>query len=214
MPSHGTLDALVLRSSAWSKLLVKHMIAAHEVAATLSKAGVRFILAGAHANNAWARHVRATMDVDILVFTRDHRKAVKAIASTYPSLGVKARDVVTRFFDSKTGEVVLDLMKPKDRLLREVFAKGLVRRIRLEGVETDIPDLEAALAMKFAAMMRPGLKRVDAMQHAVDLARIVGASRRIDLDKLARLADLVYSGGADEVRRLIHAIRKGEPLVF
>lgn len=214
MPTQATLDALVLRSSAWSKFLVKHMIAAHEVAATLSKAGVRFILAGAHANNAWAKHVRATMDVDILVFSKDHKKAVKAITSTYPALKMKDRDVVTRFSDPATNEVVIDLMKPKDRLLQEIFAKELVRRIRLEGVETDIPDLESALAMKFAAMAGVYRKREDKMQDAVDFARVTKANPQVDIDKLARLGDLVYAGGADEVRRLIQAIRKGEPLVF
>lgn len=208
----ATLDQLVARSSEWSCLLVKHMIAPERVAAVLNRAGVAFVLVGAHAVNAWTRRVRATMDVDLVVASRAHRKAVKAIHEAFPDLKAKDRQVVTRFLDPASGEVVIDLMKPKDDLLKVLFDHTVTTKIA--GEEIPIPDLEMTAAMKFAAMIGVYRKRADKIQDGADFARIVDANPKLDVPKLERLGGLVYQGGNEEIRRLVAAIREGKPLVF
>ncbi|MBI4614146.1 MAG: nucleotidyl transferase AbiEii/AbiGii toxin family protein [Planctomycetes bacterium] len=214
MPSAPVLQSLVEQSSAWSKGLTAHMLQPEEVARVLSSARVRFVLTGAHATNAWTRRVRATMDVDVVIASRDHRKAVRAVQQAFPHLKARDTEVVTRFLDAKADQVVIDLMKPRDRLLKVLFKEEHVRWIRLGGERVAIPDLETAAALKFAAMVSPNRARTDKMQDAVDFARIVEANARLSLARLAHLAERVYRGGGEEARRLVSAIRKGEPLVF
>ena len=50
-----------------------------DVIRALNRAGVRFVVMGAHAVNGWSRVERATQDVDVLVQKSHHRKAVAAI---------------------------------------------------------------------------------------------------------------------------------------
>ncbi|MBI2920770.1 MAG: hypothetical protein HYY18_06755 [Planctomycetes bacterium] len=214
MPTTSSLQSSVRQSSAWSKLLVAGMIQPEEVARILRAAEVRFVLAGAHAMNAWTGRIRATMDVDIVVEARHHKKAVRAVRAAFPHLRERDTEVVTRFSDRETGQIAIDLMKPKDDLLRTVLSEGHVRRISLAGEKLLIPDLEAAVAMRFAAMLSAYRQRADKLQDAADFARVIEANPRIQLGRLEALGERVYRGGGREVLRLVSAIREGEPLVF
>src|SRR5579871_6364123 len=88
------------------------MIAPAEVIVVLNKAGVRFILMGNYGITGWRDEERATQDVDVLVRTRDHRKAVRAVGKAFPRLQVSDYPVVTRFLDPVRVVPLIDLMKP------------------------------------------------------------------------------------------------------
>ncbi len=212
MPTAAEHARCILNSATLSKWQVKHMIPLQEVLAVLNGAGVEFVLAGAHAIGGYTKKPRATMDVDVVVAPKSHRKAMRAVQEAFPHLNVRDLQVVTRFIDPTANEAVIDLMKPTDALLKTIFDNSV--RVKLEGQPARIPDLEMAAATKFAAMVGVYRKAADKHMDAGDFIRILEANPKLDVARLARLCDLVYAGGGAEVRGLVDAVRQGKPLVF
>jgi hypothetical protein len=137
---------------------------------------------------------------------------MRAIREAFPHLGVRDLPVVTRFIDPGSKVALVDLMKPTDSLLKTIFKNSVAQKI--EGEPGRIPDLEMAAAMKFAAMIGVYRQHPDKLQDAADFARVIAMNPRLDVERLARLAELVYAGGGLEVRGLVLAVREGRPLVF
>src|SRR5579871_3576978 len=101
------------------------MIAPAEVIAVLNKAGVRFILMGNYGITGWRGEARATEDVDVLVRSRDHRRAVRAISEGFPRLIMENYPVVTRFLDPESASPLIDLMKPSQPLFKVAFRQTI-----------------------------------------------------------------------------------------
>lgn len=188
------------------------MIPVQDVLAVLNRAGVLFVLAGAHALGGYTKKPRATVDVDVVICPKGHRKAIRAIAAAFPHLKVRDLPVVTRFVDPVSKESLIELMKPKDDLLKTIFENSVA--VKIAGEPARIPDLEMAAATKFAAVVGVSRLHPDKLQDAADFARIIDANRKLDMDRLTRLAELVYAGGGEDVRGLVEAVRKRKPLVF
>jgi Nucleotidyl transferase AbiEii toxin, Type IV TA system len=210
----GTETAVHLQclaiSTALSRHYVKRFITPEKVIDVLNAAGVRFMLAGAHGIGGWMNEARTTQDVDVLVATRHLRPAVQALRTAFPRLTVNDTPVVTRFAEPTTGKVVLDVMKPNQPLHRVAMRHAY--RIQTPKRAYDIPTLEFALAMKFAATVSPWRERKRKMQDAVDFAWIVEANPVIDLGKMAQLGQLVYPGGGKEIVKMVRRVRAGERL--
>jgi hypothetical protein len=183
-------------------------IDARDVIQVLNEAGVRFVLMGAHGIAGWRDEPRATQDVDILVQKRYQRKAVAAIREEYPDLIVQDFPVVTRFLDPTTKKPVIDLMKPLERIHQRVFKNSIPI-----GDTHRIPDLEMALACKFAAMISSNRQEAKKHLDAGDFIEMVLLNLEdIELKKLRKLGDMVYEGGGAEVLSMIEAVRAGRPL--
>ncbi len=186
------------------------MIAPADVIAVLNKAGAGFMLMGNYGITGWRGEARATEDVDILVRTRDHRKAVRAIQETFPPLQVADHPVVTRFLDPITGIPLIDLMKPNQPLFKVAFRQA----IRDAGGYL-IPNLEFALACKFAAMVSPNRQERKKLLDAADFMAIVEKnSSAIRSTRLRRLGERVYPGGGAEIMQLVEDAKAGRRLVF
>src|SRR5580700_7629463 len=108
-------------STALSDYYVANFIAPLEVIRVLNEVGVRFMLVGAHGMGGWRHKPRTTQDVDVLVASRGHKKAVNALIAAFAHLEVEDHDVVTRFRDPETELVLIDVMKPNQPLFREVI---------------------------------------------------------------------------------------------
>jgi hypothetical protein len=182
-----------------------------EVIAVLNRNRISFVLVGAYGLAGWTKKPRATEDVDVLVAARQHPKAVRELLSAFPHLEADEQEVVTRLRDRETKDVAIDVMKP-NQLYRAAFKRGHTERVRSEGQEYRIPSLEMALAMKFAPMI--SLVRADPKKYmdAHDFIQIIQVNPDIDLDKLAELGELVYSGGGKEILELVRRVRAGERL--
>lgn len=184
------------------------MVTPEDVIAVLHQAGVNCVLMGTHGLGGWRSQARATQDVDVLVTKKDLRKAVRALRAAYPELVVSDTPVVTRFIDPASGEPAIDVMKPTQTVYQIVF------RHTIPVCDTHrIPDLEMALASKFAAMVSPN--RLPEKKHidAGDFMNVVRHNRAdIDLRKLKKLADRVYPGGGAEIMSLIEDIDAGRPI--
>lgn len=197
-------------SSALSEYYVANLITPLEVIRILNTASVRFMLLGAHGIGGWTRKPRATEDVDILVATRGHKKAVTALLFAFPHLRAEDQEVVTRLRDSESQEVRIDVIKPNQPLYREALKH--THPVESDALTYSIPSLELALAMKFSAMI--SLTRSVDKKHfdAGDFIRVVKANPSIDLEKLHALGQLVYNGGGAEIVEKVRQVRAGETM--
>ncbi len=178
-----------------------------DVARVLSGAGVRYVLAGAHAVNAHTGKPRATLDVDIL--TDAPVKACEALARAFPHLTMTDSVVVTRFFDE--GREAIDVMKAKPTPLFRRIVR-LAQQVEIQGQPIPVPSPEGMLAMKFASMINPNRPILDRRQDAVDFARVVEAHPKLESELLAALGELLHGGGGDELVNLVEDARSGRVL--
>jgi hypothetical protein len=186
------------------------MISPEDVISVLSEAGVRFILMGNYGITGWRLERRASEDVDVLVRTRDHRKAVDVIRKSFPDLQMKDFPVVTRFIEAATEISLIDLMKPNQMLFKDAFRQTVLVE---EGYL--IPNLEFALASKFAAMVSPNRADEKKFLDAADFTSMVKKNQSaIHLRRLRRLGELVYPGGGAEIEELVENIKAGRRIEF
>jgi hypothetical protein len=173
-----------------------------EIIPVLNDAGVQFVLMDTHAMGGWRSEPRATDDVDFLVQPHDHRKAIRAIKKAFPKLKMRDLKAVTRFYDPATKIIVIDLMKPLERVHQEVF-----RHCVPAGKTYQIPDLEMALVCKFAAMVSPNRVVKKRSQDIADFMDIVDENREIiDMRKIRRLTKLVCPDGGRRIAQIIKDI--------
>jgi hypothetical protein len=199
-------------SSALSEYYVPNLITPLEVIRVLNAAKVRFMLLGAHGLAGWMGKPRATEDVDVLVGTRGHKKAVRALLTAFPHLQADDHEVVTRLRDSETGAVVIDVMKTNQPLYRDALKH--THTVESSGQRYQIPSLELALTTKFAAMISLTRADRDKFQDARDFMYIIDTNPDIDLEKLHALGQLVYNGGGDEIVENVRKVRAGEKLAL
>ena len=199
-------------SSALSEYYVPNLITPLEVIRVLNAAKVRFMLLGAHGLAGWMGKARATEDVDVLVGTRGHKKAVRALLAAFSHLQSDDHEVVTRLRDPETGAVVIDVMKTNQPLYRD--ALKYAHTVESGGQRYQIPSLELALTTKFAAMISLTRADRDKFQDARDFMYIVDTNPDIDFVKLHALGQLVYNGGGEEIVEKVRQVRAGEKLVL
>jgi hypothetical protein len=205
------VHSLSLReATAITKWFMPDLITPDAVIRVLNAENVRFVLLGAYAIGGWTREPRATKDVDVLVGTRGHRKAVRALSAAFPHLRAEDHEVVTRLRDPETGSVAIDVMKANQPLYRDALKH--THAVESGGQAYSIPSLEMTLAMKFSAMI--SLTRADDKKliDAADFIRIVKANPNIDLEKLHALGQRVYNGGGEEIVEKVRQVRAGERL--
>lgn len=203
-------SAELASSSALSGYYVENFVPPSRIIETLTDAGIRFMLVGAHGMVGWTGEARATLDVDVLVGTRGQKKAVKVLVDCFPHLYADDHEVVTRLRDQTTKKVLIDVMKCNQPLFREAFRHA--HEVHEKKHSYLVPSLELALSMKFAAMI--SLTREDDKKHldARDFIRMVRSNPEIDAAKLATLGELVYPGGGQEIAEKVRQVRAGEKL--
>ncbi|HEY7313695.1 MAG TPA: hypothetical protein VH643_30375 [Gemmataceae bacterium] len=199
-------------SSALSEYYMPNLITPLEVIRVLNAVRVKFMLLGAHGLGGWMGKPRATEDVDVLVGTRGHKKAVSALLAAFPHLQAEDHEVVTRLRDPETGTIVIDVMKPNQPLYRDALKYR--HTVQSGGQTYSIPSLELALTTKFAAMISLTRADRDKFQDARDFMYIVDSNPGIDLVKLRALGQLVYNGGGDEIVENVRKVRAGEKLTL
>lgn len=182
------------------------------VIAALNRAGVSFVLVGAHGLGGWMNKPRATEDVDVIVASKHQKKAVTVLVADFPHLQPEDHEAVIRLRDPETSKVAIDVMKPNQTLHREIFKH--TKSVTASGQEYRIPSLEMALALKFAPMISLSRAEIDKYQDAHDFGRMVVSNPEIDLAKLEQLGELVYPGGGAEILEKVRQVRAGERLTL
>jgi hypothetical protein len=208
------VHAITLADSAvLSRYYMPRAILPKDVIAVLNRAKVSFILVGAHGSFGWmgVEEARTTKDVDVIVAAKHHKKATQALLAKFNHLKPIDTPVVTRLQDSKTGRVVIDLMKPNN-LYRAAFRH--THSVQAGKLKYRVPSVEMAVAMKFAPMTSPNRDSVKKLVDAHDFIVIVRANPDIDLGKLKEFGDLVYPEGGTELLDLVRRVRAGETLIL
>jgi len=173
-----------------------------EVIKVLNKAGINFTLVGAHGIAGWLLEPRASQDVDFMIHAQ-HKKAVQTLRKAFPYLSVEDTVAVTRFIDPETDLAVIDLMKPHSDL-----HKALPKNAVQIGKTHRVPDLEMALALKFAAMDSPNRRANKKRLDKFDFVSMVEANGEdIATDKLSSLGEMVKNGGGKEILKLVEEAR-------
>jgi hypothetical protein len=90
----------------------------------------------------------------------------------------------------------------------------LTKSIQLGEIDILVPEQEAMLALKFAAMVMPTRRLEDRYIDARDFLLIAKSIATPDLTKLAELGELVYAGGGRELLKLVDDARAGRRLEF
>ena len=181
------------------------------VARVLNDAGVKYVLAGAHATNAHTGRPRARQDVDVL--TDAPKQAAAALLAAFPQLEPRDSPVVTRLLID--GREAVDVMKARQSKL---FCRvvRMAQPVTIDGVPVAVPAIEGMLAMKFASMISVGRQEEDRFVDASDFIKLIKAADAlqvpVDLDRLRELGDLVYDGGGTEIVRHADDVRAGRPM--
>ena len=184
-----------------------------DVVKVLQKAKIPFVLAGAHGIFGWmgVNEARPTKDVDVIVASRHHKRAVNALLEAFPDLEPVESEVVTRLKLRDADDILIDVMRPT-QLYKLAFK--YTHTVTKGKLRFRIPSLEMALAMKFGPMV--SLNRDEAKKHQDihDFIMMVRANAEIDLEQLVGLGDEVYPGGGNELLELVRKVRAGERLVL
>jgi hypothetical protein len=183
-------------------------VAPLDVLSLLQEAGVDCVLAGTHGIGVWMKETRATQDVDFVIREKDLRRAAAALLAAHPDWGIEKHPDVWRF--TSQGEYVVDLMLARapqfKRVLKEFEVVSLGRH------KVKIPRVEAALAMKFAAMTGHCRKPSKKLLDAHEFMEIVEAQPAINVELLAEIGELVYAGGGADAVRYVTDVKAGRKL--
>ncbi|HKI36441.1 MAG TPA: nucleotidyl transferase AbiEii/AbiGii toxin family protein [Gemmataceae bacterium] len=198
-------------STELSAYSIEKIVTPLQVIAVLNRERISFVLVGAYAVGGWTRKPRATEDVDLVVAERQIKKATRALLAEFPQLEARDEEVVVRLQDRASGEVLIDLIKPRS-IYRAIFKH--TEPISQGGQEYRIPSLEMTLATKFAAMVSPNRPDDAKHQDATDFIRMVKENPDIDLDTLTSLGELVYGGGGAGACEMVRQVRAGEKLIL
>jgi hypothetical protein len=180
-----------------------------DVVAVLQAAGLKHVLVGAHAISAWAGDARATLDVDVVA--SQPAQARNALAEAFPDLTIEEHPIVIRFLRGR--RQVIDVIRPTSSPIFKAALQHVVRT-KLGSIEVDVPQLEMALALKFAAMASPTRQVKDKYQDAHDFIAMVQHNANIDSMKLTEFAELIYPGGRADIAKLVADARAGHRLEF
>ncbi len=176
------------------------MVIPEEIMQALNKAGIKYMVMGTHGINGYRDEARATQDIDLLVRVRDYRKTVTLLQKLYPKLQVMEQVPVTRFVEPTTNKVVIDVMRPYDPLYRAAFKNGVP-----VGKLYSIPNLEMALASKYAAMISPNRAPDKKLIDAGDFINVARNNEKdIDLSKLEHFGELVREGGGEHILHCVN----------
>jgi len=207
-----TVPDIHSRSLATSTRLMEYHVSKailpSEVISILNQAGIQFVLVGTHGLGGWITRPRATVDVDVVVASRQLKRAVEILLKSFPRLEAADSEKVNRLRDRETQTVAIDVMKPRQPLFR--VALKHTRTVTMEAQTYKIPTLEMALAMKFASMYSSEREYVDKLKDAHDFICMAKFNADIDLVKLSELGNLVHAEGGNELLEKVRRVRAGE----
>jgi hypothetical protein len=200
------------RTSQLSRLQVDQAIAVLDVIRVLNRAKISFVLVGAYGIAGWVKKPRATEDVDVVVAAKHVKKAVRELVTAFPELEAEDHEVVVRLRLRSTGMVAIDVMKPIQPPYIDIFKN--VRKMSLGKETYRIPNLEMALACKFAPLVSLSRANKDKFQDAHDFTYMIESNQEIDLSKLHELGESIFPGGGKELVDKVAQVREGKRLTF
>ncbi len=178
-----------------------------QVAQALRAVGIDFVLVGAQAIGVYTGRPRATIDVDIVC--HEPHRAAKALAEQFPELTIQDRGVLVRLI--LDGREAVDIIDPrKNTFYQQVFDHC----IELSQLKIKIPDLEMALASKYAAMVSPNRGMAEKKIDAADFIRVVRNNQKVNREKIRGLVCELHERAGEEILKFIDDVQAGKDLVI
>ncbi|MET0388169.1 MAG: hypothetical protein ABW321_19510 [Polyangiales bacterium] len=142
-----------------------------------------------------------------------HLMCPRAIQEKYPELIVEDLVYNVRFNSARAagrvGPERIDVVRDTAALFRRVLERySVVIPSRTQPVR--LPTTEAAVALKYAAVVSPNRGNESQPQDRVDLLALVTRHRKLKLEVLRELGDLVYPGGGKALEEACQAIWQGK----
>lgn len=205
------------RSHQLSQQHVDDAVSPHELAIVLSQSGARYVLIGGHVLGYFTGTPRATIDVDVIVSAAHVSRAIKAIQARFPELTVQDLIYNVRFNSSRSegrvGTERIDLVRDDVPLFNRILDRYTVS-VPARGQSIYLPTVEAAVALKFAAVISPNRGSDSRPQDRADLLAIVTQQRALNLQVIRELGDLVYPGGGQELNDFCAAVWQGKRITL
>lgn len=107
------------------------------------------------------------------------------------------------------GSERVDLVRDNAPLFARILQR-YAETVPIRGGFVRLPTVEAAVAMKFAAVISPNRGNDSRPQDRSDLASLVTLHRNLKLEVLKELGDLVYPGGGKELQDFCTAVWAGK----
>jgi hypothetical protein len=179
-----------------------------DVISVLNAGKISFMLVGLYGIDGWIHKPRATQDVDVLVSSRQHNKAVNRLIRAFPHLEPDNFPDGTFLREPKSKRTVIDVKKPNEPLYR--YALKHSRLVRFSRQRFRIPSLEMALVMRFAVIASPDRPWEDKYQAAHDFMHMAKSNRVINMKRLGVLGDLLDPGQGKELLEQVRQVRAGQ----
>ena len=175
----------------------------------LNRCQISFMLICCHARGGWMHEPRASNDVDFLVSSRQHRKAVKALAKAYPRLQIIEDLRAIRLYDPAADtHPLIDLWRPFCGILR--IALRHRHAVRLEKQEFTMPTVELDMALCCARFFDLPWSDPEKYQVTHDIMLLMKVNHGLNLDKLTALGDHVRKDGGKWIANKVRAIQQGK----
>jgi hypothetical protein len=174
-----------------------------------------WLLMGLHGYVGYLPMPRATQDVDVMIPYSQKKRATQAIQDSWPTLQVSEVSQVVRFHDpgdldgDGNPRPVIDIMLPWGEYQATILSQHVV----VDDVTGDrIPTIEAAIVLKYAAIISPHRDIENREYDSGDLRRLV-KSNYDDIDQavVEKLANQVWEHGSQDIRRFIERALAGQP---
>ena len=191
-------------------------VTCEEVVQVIVGAGVeQWVLMGLYGYVGYLANPRATQDVDVLVAEAELEALLRALSARWPTLVLDRQQVVVRFRDpgeiAIDGEMkqVIDVMRPSD----DCYAAVLAEFFRIDPITGHrIPQLEAAIASKYAALVSPNRDWSKKAYDAADLRSMMLVNFGVvNRQRLRQLGELVFPGGGAELLEFLELAHDQKP---
>jgi hypothetical protein len=200
------------RSLATSTAISQHfypdLIPPLDVITVLNGAEVRFVLIGTHALGGWIGKPRCRKDVDLVIGSQQHQKAVRGLCAAYPRLCMEKLPTLTHLRLGETAKTAIQLFPGEQVRLR--LGHRYTHEVRADGQAYLIPCLEAAIAMTFTTMTNPTRELTDRYLDAHDFLCMVKGSSQVDFAKLAEVGDAFRDGDGEKIVGEVRRVQEGE----
>lgn len=200
----------LIKSYELSKLTIDSVINPLEIIKLFEDKGLNYVLVGGHMLAYYTNNPRATVDVDFIIAEADFNKARKIITANYSKLrqNDKTHHVTFDCIHSKDSEAErIDLIKDGFPLFKQVL-KALSKK----SGKLKIPNIEAAIVLKFAASISPNRAEDDKLIDQADLINLIKTKAKLNEKTLVLLAECIYTGGGNELLQVINDIKQGNAI--
>jgi len=200
----------LLNSHKLSKQSIADVINPLEIVELFEESGLSYVLIGGHMLAYYTNNPRATVDVDFIIAEGDFNNAIDIVSTRYSALLLNDKIYHVTFDSIETDDFDperIDLIKDGFPLFKRVLKSLAATKEKIK-----IPNIEAAIALKFAASISPNRAEGDKLIDQADLINLIKTNHKLNENTLLLLAECIYIGGGNELLQVINDVKEGNSI--